>query len=80
MDALAVEAKVKQIISAELELPVEQVRGPLSFRDDLKADSLAVVELVLHLEDEFKIEIPEEDTDHLRTVQEAVDYVKARVK
>ena len=80
MDALAVEAKVKQIISAELELPVEQVRGPLSFRDDLKADSLAVVELVLHLEDEFKIEIPEDDTDRIRTVQEAVDYVKARVK
>ena len=54
-----VEAKVKEIICAQLEVTPEQVRLEASFTDDLKADSLAVVELVLALEEHFSIEIPD---------------------
>jgi acyl carrier protein len=80
MDAQQIEAKVKDIICAQLEVAPEQVKGPASFVDDLKADSLAVVELVLALEEAFKIEIPDEDTEQIKTVQDAVDYIKAHSK
>jgi len=80
MDAAQIEAKVKEIICSQLEVSPEQVKGAASFVDDLKADSLAVVELVLALEEAFKIEIPDEDTEQIKTVQDAVDYIKAHVK
>jgi acyl carrier protein len=80
MDATQIEAKVKDIICAQLEVSPEQVKPAASFVDDLKADSLAVVELVLALEEAFKIEIPDEDTEQIKTVQDAVDYIKAHVK
>jgi acyl carrier protein len=72
-----IEARVKEIIAQQLEVSPEQVRGAASFTEDLKADSLAVVELVLALEEAFKIEIPDEDTEQIKTVQDAVDYIKA---
>lgn len=75
-----IESKVKDIICAQLEVSPEQVKPGASFVDDLKADSLAVVELVLALEEAFKIEIPDEDTEQIKTVQDAVDYIKAHVK
>ena len=80
MDAAQIEAKVKEIICSQLEVSPEQVKGAASFVDDLKADSLAVVELVLALEEAFKIEIPDEDTEQIKTVQDAVDYIKAHTK
>ena len=80
MDAAQIESKVKEIICSQLEVSPEQVKGAASFVDDLKADSLAVVELVLALEEAFKIEIPDEDTEQIKTVQDAVDYIKAHVK
>ncbi len=80
MDVQQIEAKVKDIICAQLEVSPEQVKGPSSFVEDLKADSLAVVELVLALEEAFKIEIPDEDTEQIKTVQDAVDYIKAHAK
>jgi acyl carrier protein len=80
MDAAQIETKVKEIICSQLEVSPEQVKGTASFVDDLKADSLAVVELVLALEEAFKIEIPDEDTEQIKTVQDAVDYIKAHVK
>jgi acyl carrier protein len=58
----------------------EQLRPEASFVDDLKADSLAVVELVLALEQEFKIEIPEEDTEQIKTVKDALNYIKSHAK
>jgi len=61
-----IEARVKEIIAQQLEVNPEQVRPEASFTDDLKADSLAVVELVLALEEAFKIEIPDEDTEQIR--------------
>jgi acyl carrier protein len=75
---MSVEAKVKEIIVKQLEVAPEQVRPEASFTDDLKADSLAVVELVLALEEAFSIEIPDEDTEQIRTVKDAIEYIKAR--
>ena len=72
-----IEARVKEIIAQQLEVSPEQVREAASFTEDLKADSLAVVELVLALEEAFKIEIPDEDTEQIKTVQDAIDYIKA---
>jgi acyl carrier protein len=74
--SVEIENKVKQIICAQLEVSPEKVRMEASFIDDLKADSLAVVELVLALEEAFSIEIPDEDTEQIKTVKDAVDYIK----
>jgi acyl carrier protein len=71
-----IESKVKDIISNQLEVSTEQLTPHASFIDDLKADSLAVVELVLALEQEFKINIPEEDTEKIKTVGDAITYIK----
>jgi acyl carrier protein len=72
-----IESRVKEIICQQLEVSEEQLRLEASFVDDLKADSLAVVELVLALEQEFKIEIPDEDTEQIKTVKNALDYIKS---
>jgi acyl carrier protein len=72
-----IEARVKEIICQQLEVSEEQLKPESSFVDDLKADSLAVVELVLALEQEFKIEIPDEDTEQIKTVKNALDYIKS---
>ena len=72
-----VEQKVREIICAQLEVSPEQVKAEASFTDDLKADSLAVVELVLALEEAFSIEIPDEDTEQIKTVKDAIEYIKA---
>ena len=76
MNPEQIEARVKEIICQQLEVSEEQLRPESSFVDDLKADSLAVVELVLALEQEFKIEIPDEDTEQIKTVKNALDYIK----
>ena len=80
MEPQEIESKVKQIISAQLEVSSEKLSDGASFVDDLKADSLAVVELVLALEEAFHIEIPDEDTEQIKTVKDAVDYVKTHAK
>ena len=69
--------RVKKIIVDQLGVEEELVTPEASFVDDLKADSLAVVELVLALEQEFKLEIPEEDTERIKTVKDALDYIKS---
>ena len=71
-----IELKVKTIISNQLEVSIEDLKPDAAFVDDLKADSLAVVELVLALEEEFGIEIPDEDTEQIKTVKNATDYIK----
>jgi acyl carrier protein len=80
MEPQEIESKVKQIISAQLEVSPDKLSDGASFVDDLKADSLAVVELVLALEEAFHIEIPDEDTEQIKTVKDAVDYVKNHAK
>jgi acyl carrier protein len=62
-----VEERVRKIIVEQLEVSPDRVKPEASFADDLKADSLAVVELVLALEETFKVEIPDEDTDYIKT-------------
>lgn len=79
MNPEQIESRVKEIICQQLEVSEEQLRPEASFVDDLKADSLAVVELVLALEQEFKIEIPDEDTEQIKTVKNALDYIKSHV-
>jgi acyl carrier protein len=76
----AIESKVKDLISQQLEVSAEALKPEASFIDDLKADSLAVVELVLALEQEFGLEIPEEDTERIKTVGDAINYIKEHAK
>lgn len=75
-----VSAKVKEIICSQLEVAPEKVVESASFIDDLKADSLAVVELVLALEEAFEMEIPDEDTEQIKTVGDAINYIKSHKK
>jgi acyl carrier protein len=75
-----VEERVRKIIVEQLEVSPDKVKAEASFAEDLKADSLAVVELVLALEESFKIEIPDEDTEKIKTVGDAVNYIKAHAK
>ena len=73
---MSVEEKVKEIIVDQLGVDEKQVNSEASFIDDLGADSLDTVELVMALEEEFDIEIPDEDAEKIATVQNAVDYIK----
>ena len=71
-----IEAKVKDIIINELGVEAEKVTPDASFVEDLGADSLDTVELVMAFEEEFGIEIPDEDAEKLQTVGDAIDYIK----
>ena len=71
----AVDEKVKQIIVEQLGVDEGEVTNNASFVDDLGADSLDTVELVMAFEEAFDIEIPDEDAEKIRTVQDAVDYI-----
>ena len=73
---MSVEEKVKEIIVDQLGVDEKQVNAEASFIDDLGADSLDTVELVMALEEEFDIEIPDEDAEKIATVQNAIDYIK----
>ena len=73
---MAVEQKVKQIIVEQLGVDESQVDNNASFVDDLGADSLDIVELVMAFEEEFGIEIPDEEAEKISNVKEAVDYIQ----
>jgi acyl carrier protein len=73
------EDKVKQIIMEKLGVSEEQVTPEASFIEDLNADSLDIVELVMELEDAFGLEIPDEDAEKLRTVENAIEYLRGKV-
>jgi len=75
-----IEVKVKKIISEQLGVPEADVKPEASFVNDLGADSLDTVELVMALEEEFGVEIPDEDAEKIGTVQSAIDYIKAKAK
>ena len=72
------EEKVKEIIIEQLGVGAEQVTPDASFIDDLGADSLDTVELVMALEEEFNIEIPDEDAEKIARVQDAVSYIEGK--
>jgi acyl carrier protein len=71
--------KVKEIVSQQLDADLAEIKDSSAFIDDLDADSLAVVELVLAFEEQFEIDIPDEDTEKIRTVGDAVTYISSRV-
>ena len=77
---MAVADKVKRIIVEQLGVDEEEVTPDASFVDDLGADSLDTVELVMALEEEFETEIPDEEAEKITTVQQAVDYIKSHGK
>jgi len=68
--------RVKEIIAKNLSVKPEKVKPEAQFINDLGADSLAIVELVLSLEEEFELDIPDSETEKIRTVQDAIDYIQ----
>ncbi len=76
----SVEDKVKKIIVEQLGVNAEEVTKEASFIDDLGADSLDTVELVMAFEEEFDAEIPDEEAEKLRSVGDAVDYITKKLK
>ncbi len=75
----SVEEKVKKIVAEQLGVDEEEVTSEASFVEDLGADSLDTVELVMAFEEEFSIEIPDDDAEKIITVQNSVDYIKERM-
>ncbi|OGQ07248.1 MAG: acyl carrier protein [Deltaproteobacteria bacterium RIFCSPLOWO2_12_FULL_40_28] len=73
-----IEAKVKEIIAEQLSLRVEEIKNQASFLEDLGADSLDIVELIMAMEEEFETEIPDEDAEKILTVQDTIDYIIRR--
>ena len=73
---MSVEEKVKNIIVEQLGVDEDEVTAEASFTDDLGADSLDIVELVMAFEEEFNIEIPDEDAEKISRVKDAVDYIE----
>ena len=77
---MAVEEKVKDIIAEQLGVKKEEIKAESSFVDDLGADSLDTVEVVMALEEEFGIEIPDEDAEKITTVGEVIKYIDEKVQ
>ena len=75
MSAKKIEEEVRKIIVNQLDINEEEVTPDASFTDDLGADSLDLVELVMAMEEKFDIDIPDEDAENITTVQKALDYI-----
>jgi acyl carrier protein len=73
-------AKVQEVVADKLDVDAGKITPEASFTNDLGADSLDVVELVMALEEEFEVEIPDEEAEKLQTVQSVVDYIKTKIK
>ncbi|MCB9529069.1 MAG: acyl carrier protein [Myxococcales bacterium] len=76
---MSIEEKVRAIIVEQLDANAEEVVPEALFVEDLGADSLDLVELVMQMEDEFDVEIPDEDAENIRTVQDAINYVQQHI-
>jgi len=76
---MSIEQRVKKIIVEQLGVKEEELSAEASFTEDLGADSLDLVELVMSLEEEFEIEIPDEDAEKIHTVKDAINYISERV-
>ncbi len=74
-----IEEKVKEIIAEQLGIEVEQIKPESKFVDDLGADSLDVVELIMAFEEAFDIEIPDEDAEKIQTVKDVIDYIQSKL-
>jgi acyl carrier protein len=80
MATTSVEQKVKSIIAEQLGVGEDEIKPESSFIEDLGADSLDIVELVMAMEEEFEVEIPDEEAEHIKTVGDAVNYVNTHKK
>lgn len=76
---MAYAEKVKEIIASQLGVEITEVTPQASFIDDLGADSLDTVELVMALEEEFGIDIPDEDAENISTVNDAINYIESHI-
>ncbi len=74
----SIEEKVIGIVSEQLNVPKEDIKLSSSFIDDLKADSLDIVELVMEFEDELEVTIPDEDYEKIKTVGDAINYISSK--
>ncbi len=77
-DSASIEDQVKKIISEQLGVGIDEIRPESSFIDDLGADSLDIVELVMAMEEAFGTDIPDEDAEKIQTVKDAIDYIQQR--
>jgi acyl carrier protein len=75
---MSVEERVKKIIAEKLSVDLQEVVPEASFVDDLGADSLDLVELIMSMEEEFDTDISDEDAEKITTVQDAINYIKAQ--
>ena len=75
-----IEQKVKNIIADQLGVGEEEIKPTSSFIEDLGADSLDIVELVMAMEEEFEVEIPDEEAENIKTVQDAVNFINEHKK
>jgi acyl carrier protein len=80
MATSAIEAKVKSIIADQLGVGEDEIKPESSFIEDLGADSLDIVELVMAMEDEFEVEIPDEEAENIKTVGDAINYINTHKK
>lgn len=76
---MSVEDKVKKILAARLEIDPQEIQPDAEFINDLGADSLDIVELLMSLEDEFDLEVSDEEAEQIRTVQDAVNFINERI-
>jgi len=77
--SMTIEQRVKKVILDSLDVKEEEVTNKASFVEDLRADSLDTVELVMALEEEFDMEIPDEEAEKIKTVQDAVDHISSHL-
>ncbi|KAA0258801.1 acyl carrier protein [Deferribacter autotrophicus] len=75
-----IEARVKKIIAEQLNIDESEIKPESSFVDDLGADSLDTVELIMAFEEEFGMEIPDEEAEKIKTVQDAINYIKEHME
>jgi acyl carrier protein len=80
MSTSAIEAKVKNIIADQLGVGEDEIKPESSFIEDLGADSLDIVELVMAMEEEFEVEIPDEEAENIKTVGDAINYINTHKK
>ena len=75
---MQIENRIREIISQQLDVDINEIKTEASFVDDLGADSLAIVEMVLAFEEAFEIDIPDEESGAIRTFKDAVEYITKR--
>jgi acyl carrier protein len=80
MDRGEIASRLNQVLVTELGLDAEKITDEASFEEDLEVDSLGVVELLMALEDEFGVKIPDEDAENIHTVGQAIDLVDSKLK